>query len=80
MPIPADVFELVRVVMERKDFCYLEWDPDKREWVVGLFTGERRDDGAPKKSHLYADRLSKVLEKARAQPDAGQPAKLKGAA
>ena len=65
--IPELVAAKLREVVGRPDFAYLDWDPDAREWIVGLYAG-RREDGKLLRAHLIRGRLGEALDAAQAVP------------
>jgi hypothetical protein len=58
----------VRVVLERADYAFIEWDPDERAWWVGVYNGRRKPTGERCITAYRADRLGLAVEAVRAAP------------
>lgn len=80
MPIPSDLVAPLSTVVGRTDFACLQYDPDRREWTVGLVGEGRHLDGSPKMRWVFGARLTQALQRALAEPVMRLPPRAKGAA
>jgi hypothetical protein len=71
VPLPEPLKDPVAEFVGRSDYAYLDYvvrEDGSSEWAAAVYTGERREDGAPKRRHFFAPRLSVLLDKMREIP------------